>query len=181
MRDLHSPSLLGRQECSAIRHQRGVKKWPLELIPPQPFRLFRPAHIYLCHPALKWRARPVLPRLGLARQASIDAVQTHAHKWPARVTRPVLSLKRRLHHFNACRPKVLQLGAAQVPAGYRPAALLVSYRRLNWWFAPSRAKLAPLVGLAPTDTGLKGQPHDGLAFRGINWLLGLDSHQDLFA
>jgi hypothetical protein len=47
--------------------------------------------------------------------------------------------------------------------------------------SPSRAKLAPLVGLAPTDTGLKGQPHDGLAFRGINWLLGLDSHQDLFA
>ena len=27
--------------------------------------------------------------------------------------------------------------------------------------------MAPLVGLAPTDTGLKGQPHDGLAFRGI--------------
>jgi len=47
--------------------------------------------------------------------------------------------------------------------------------------SPSRAKLAPLVGLAPTDTGLKGQPHDGLAFRGIKWLLGLDSHQDLFA
>ena len=28
------------------------------------------------------RARPVLPRLGLARQASIDAVQTRAHGGP---------------------------------------------------------------------------------------------------
>src|SRR5208282_4012894 len=36
-------------------------------------------------------------------------------------------------------------------------------------------RLAPLVGLAPTDTGLKGQPHDGLAFRGIKWLRGFTS------
>jgi len=32
--------------------------------------------------------------------------------WPARVMLPALPLKRRLHRCNACRPKVLQLGAA---------------------------------------------------------------------
>ena len=76
-------------------------KWPLELVSHQPFRFFRPALIFLSYPALKWRARPVLPRLGPARQAGIDAVRTHAHWWPAsvlpRVGRgksPVLHLQR---------------------------------------------------------------------------------------
>jgi len=36
------------------------------------------AHLSMPSSVEKWRARPVLPRLGLARQASIDAVQTHA-------------------------------------------------------------------------------------------------------
>jgi hypothetical protein len=58
------------------------------------------------------RATSAALALCSARQAGVDAVRPHAHWWPARVTRPVLSLKRRLHHFNACRPKVLQLGAA---------------------------------------------------------------------
>jgi hypothetical protein len=76
-------------------------KWPLELVSHQPFRFFRPALIFLSYPALKWRARPVLPRLGPARQAGIDAVRTHAHWWLAsvlpRVGRgksPVLHLQR---------------------------------------------------------------------------------------
>src|SRR5580700_273534 len=58
------------------------------------------------------RATSAALALCSARQAGVDAVRPHAHWWPARVTRPVLSLKRRLLHFNACRPKVLQLGAA---------------------------------------------------------------------
>src|SRR5271166_5816014 len=58
------------------------------------------------------RATSAALALCSARQAGVDAVRPHAHWWPARVMSPVLSLKRRLHHVNACRPKVLQLGAA---------------------------------------------------------------------
>ena len=147
------------------------------MIPPQPFRLFRPAHIYLCHPALKWRARPVLPRLGLARQASIDAVQTHAHKWPARGNAPCsIALRGDCITLMLAGRKSSSLVLPQVPAGYRPAALLVSYRRLNWWFASvlprvCRVKspvhrlkclrtLAPVAGYAPAVFALRGRRVD---------------------
>src|SRR5580704_9753924 len=92
----------------------GALKWPLELLPPQPLSLFRRAHIYLCHPAFKNGARDeCCPRFMFRSTGGRRCCSTsRAHWWPARVTRPVLSLKRRLHHFNACRPKVLQLGAA---------------------------------------------------------------------
>lgn len=89
------------------------------------------AHLSMPSSVEKWRARPVLPRLGLARQASIDAVQTHALWWPARVTLPALPLKRRLHHCNACGPKVvLTDGIAPSSLDYQSSALLLSYARM---------------------------------------------------
>ena len=69
----------------------------------------------------------------LARQASIDAVRTHAQKWwfasvLPRVSRgksPVLHLKRLRTEM------VLQYGAAPSSAAYQATALLLSYRRGN--------------------------------------------------
>jgi hypothetical protein len=39
--------------------------WPLELELRRPLGLFRPALIFLSHPAIKWRAGSMLPRLYL--------------------------------------------------------------------------------------------------------------------
>src|SRR6266436_6511551 len=83
----------------------GALKWPLELLPPQPLLLFRETDIYLSHPALKWRARPVLPRLGLARQASIDAVQTHAHGGSPRYCPELAGVRARFFTYKDCEPK----------------------------------------------------------------------------
>src|ERR1700730_8045035 len=79
----------------------------------------------------------------------------------------------------------------QVPAGYRPAALLVSYRRLNWWFASVlprvcrvkspvhrlkclRTELASVTGAPPAVFALRGAtqslvvpPHGHKTTRGV--------------
>src|SRR5208282_3103053 len=46
--------------------------------------------------------------------------------WPARVTRPVLRIKSPLHHFNACRPKLVLV------AGFAPALATLSTSCLFW-------------------------------------------------
>ena len=46
--------------------------------------------------------------------------------WPARVMRPVLRIKSPLHHFNACRPKLVLV------AGFAPALATPSTSCLFW-------------------------------------------------
>ena len=49
--------------------------------------------------------------------------------WPARVTRPVLRIKSPLHHFNACRPKlVLAAGLAPALATFSTSCLCIGLR-----------------------------------------------------
>jgi hypothetical protein len=57
---------------------------------------------------------------------------SHA-KWPATVSRRALSLKRRLHHCNACRPKVLQSELASASRSYQDRALLHELQEGKWW------------------------------------------------
>jgi hypothetical protein len=57
---------------------------------------------------------------------------SHA-KWPVTVSRRALSLKRRLHHCNACRPKVLQSELASASRSYQDRALLHELQEGKWW------------------------------------------------
>src|SRR6266536_2494055 len=52
--------------------------------------------------------------------------------WPARVTLPVQRIKSPLHHFNACRPKLV------LAAGFTPALATLSTSCLCWLDYASR-------------------------------------------
>src|SRR6266496_733242 len=52
--------------------------------------------------------------------------------WPARVTLPVQRIKSPLHHFNACRPKLV------LAAGFAPALATLSTSCLCWLDYASR-------------------------------------------
>jgi hypothetical protein len=58
--------------------------------------------------------------------------------WPARVTRPVQRIKSPLHHFNACRPKlVLTAGFAPALATFSTSCLCIGLReQRNWSLQP---------------------------------------------
>ena len=54
--------------------------------------------------------------------------------WPARVTRPVPRIKSPLHHFNACRPKlVLAAGLAPALATFSTSCLCIGLREQSKW------------------------------------------------
>jgi hypothetical protein len=126
-----------KAEILLLNDGRLFEKWPLELELRQPLELFRPALICLSHPAKNGACDECCPRFMFRSTGGCPCCWTSHAKWPARVSRPVLSLKRRLHHCNACGPLVLQYGAAPSSAGYQPAALLLSYRRIKTWW-PAR-------------------------------------------
>ena len=62
--------------------------------------------------------------------------------WPARVTLPVQRIKSPLHHFNACRPKLV------LAAGVAPALATISTSCLFCW--TTRAdEMGPPAGVDP--------------------------------
>ena len=139
------------------------------------------------------RATSAALALCSARQAGVDAVRPHAHWWPARVMRPVLSLKRRLHHFNACRPKVLQSGFAPASRSYQDRARLHELQEVKLVVrlgtAPScRVKspvhrlkclrtLAPAAGYAPAVFRLERATSRLNPLHGQNWHPWSGSHR----
>src|SRR6185312_6493711 len=74
----------------------------------------------------------------LQRALSYDLNDPAFKWWPARVTRPVLRIKSPLHHFNACRPKlVLAAGFAPALATFSTSCLCIGLReQIEWSLQP---------------------------------------------
>jgi hypothetical protein len=75
------------------------------------------------------------------------------------VTLPALPLKRRLHHCNACRPKVLQSELASASRSYQDRALLHELQEGNG-DSPETCAL-PVLSAVPLLLGYVGKNHGG--------------------
>jgi hypothetical protein len=130
MSDLHTPVRFGRPACSAIRHQWGFKMVGAVGIAPTSPRLQRGANLISAKRPKVARTAGLAPAHSSLTGWRIDSSSLCAW-WPATESHRALSLKRRLHLCNACRPKVFQSGFAPASRSYQDRALLHKLQEVN--------------------------------------------------
>ena len=105
----------------------------------------------------------------LQRALSYDWTTRQENWWPARVTRPVPRIKSPLHHFNACRPKlVLAAGFAPALATFSTSCLCVGLREL----LAQCHKMEPPASAAPAGFLYKRNPQ-AAAWRHVPVVAGM--------